>query len=359
MKPIQRKIIHIDMDAFFASVEQLDDASLRGKPIAVGGNADRGVIAAASYEARVFGVKSAMSSKIAAKRCPSLIFVRPRFERYKEISTQIQTIFSRYTDEIEPLSLDEAYLDVTFNKIRLSSATFIAQSIKNDIKNELGLVASAGVSYNKFLAKMASDQDKPDGLFVIQPKDALSFIDRLPIERFFGVGKVTAHKMRELGVTNGLELRNLSLEELHHHFGKSGSYFYQVCRGEDQRLVESHRERKSIAVETTFENDIFDVFSFRVEAEKIANKLWERYQRFGQLAKTVNIKVKFNDFTQITRSQTLLQPIDQVKLLKKSTAFLTEQVLPLQLPARLIGFQISNFVSDEKSDDSAQLTMGF
>jgi DNA polymerase-4 len=359
MKPIQRKIIHIDMDAFFASVEQLDDASLRGKPIAVGGNADRGVIAAASYEARVFGVKSAMSSKIAAKRCPSLIFVRPRFERYKEISTQIQTIFRRYTDEIEPLSLDEAYLDVTFNKIRLSSATFIAQSIKNDIKNELGLVASAGVSYNKFLAKMASDQDKPDGLFVIQPKDALSFIDRLPIERFFGVGKVTAHKMRELGVTNGLELRNLSLEELQHHFGKSGSYFYQVCRGEDPRLVESHRERKSIAVETTFENDIFDVFTFRVEAEKIANKLWERYQRYGQWAKTVNIKLKFNDFTQITRSQTLTQPIDREKLLKKSTAFLTEQVLPLHLPARLIGFQISNFVSDEKADESAQLTMGF
>lgn len=353
-----RKIIHIDMDAFFASVEQLDRPELRGKPIAVGGNAERGVIAAASYEARKFGVKSAMSSKIAAKKCPQLIFVRPRFERYKEISTAIHEIFQRYTDDIEPLSLDEAFLDVTFNKVDSKSATFIAQSIKNDIRNELNLIASAGVSYNKFLAKMASDQDKPDGLFVIKPKDGIAFIDSLPIERFFGVGKVTAEKMHDLGITNGKELRNFSLEFLMDHFGKSGNYFYNVARGIDNRTVESDRERKSIAVESTFETDIFESTKFRLQAEAILERLWVRYQKFGQPGKTLTIKLKYNDFTQITRSQTKNAKFIMKNALEETGKSLIEQVLPLPKPIRLIGFQVSGF-QQEFEENAVQMTLDF
>ena len=228
-----RKIIHVDMDAFYASVEQLDNPELKGLPVAVGGSAERGVIAAASYEARKFGVKSAMSSKIAAKMCPNLIFVRPNFKRYKEVSKHIHEIFHRYTDVIEPLALDEAYLDVTENKIGMPSATFIAQSIKTDIYNELNLVASAGVSYNKFLAKLASDQDKPNGLFVIQPGEGEDYMDQLPIERFFGVGKVTADKMRQMGIFKGKDLKQYSQEDLVKYFGKSGTFLYHVCRGVD------------------------------------------------------------------------------------------------------------------------------
>jgi DNA polymerase-4 len=353
-----RKIIHIDMDAFFASVEQLDNPDLRGKPVAVGGNAERGVIAAASYEARKFGVKSAMSSKIAAKKCPQLIFVRPRFERYKEISNAIHEIFSRYTDEIEPLSLDEAFLDVTFNKIELNSATFIAQSIKNDIRNELNLIASAGVSYNKFLAKMASDQDKPDGLYIIRPKEGINFINTLPIERFFGVGKVTALKMHELGITNGRELRNFSLEFLIDHFGKSGKYFYNIARGIDHRNVESERERKSIAVESTFETDIFDSTKFRMQADIILEQLWTRYQKFGQSGKTLNIKLKYNDFTQITRSTTKINRFISKNSVEETGKLLMEQVLPLSKPIRLIGFQISGF-QQETDEIATQMTMDF
>lgn len=353
-----RKIIHIDMDAFFASVEQLDNPELRGKPVAVGGNAERGVIAAASYEARKFGVKSAMSSKIAAKKCPKLIFVKPRFERYKEISNAIHEIFSRYTDEIEPLSLDEAFLDVTFNKIDLKSATFIAQAIKNDIKNELNLIASAGVSYNKFLAKMASDQDKPDGLFIIRPKEGIDFINTLPIERFHGVGKVTALKMNELGITNGKELRKLSAEFLMEHFGKTGIYFYNIARGIDDRKVESVRERKSIAVENTFETDIFDSTKFRAQAENILDKLWLRYQKFGQSGKTLSIKLKFNDFTQITRSNTKNNRFIDKDSLEEVGKLLIEQVLPLPKPIRLIGFQISGFQQEQQAK-ATQMTLDF
>ena len=346
------------MDAFFASVEQLDNPELRGKPVAVGGNADRGVIAAASYEARKFGVKSAMSSKIAAKKCPQLIFVKPRFERYKEISISINEIFSRYTDEIEPLSLDEAFLDVTFNKVELNSATFIAQAIKNDIRNELNLIASAGVSYNKFLAKMASDQDKPDGLFIIRPKEGLNFINLLPIERFFGVGKVTALKMHDLGISNGKELRNFSLEFLIDHFGKSGNYFYNIARGIDNRNVESERERKSIAVENTFDTDIFDANKFRLQADYILERLWTRYQKFGQSGKTLSIKLKYNDFTQITRSHTKNNRFLSKSAIEEIGKLLMEQVLPLAKPIRLIGFQISGF-QQQIEVTSTQMTLDF
>lgn len=343
-----RKIIHIDMDAFFASVEQLDFPEYRNKPLAVGGSSDRGVVAAASYEARKFGVKSAMSSKLAAKLCPGLIFARPRFERYKELSYEIRDIFLRYTDQIEPLSMDEAFLDVTENKVGLPSATLIAQAIKNDIKNELNLVASAGVSYNKFLAKMASDQDKPNGLYVIRPEDAQEFIFSLPIHRFFGVGKVTADKMMELGIPTGKQLHRKSLEFLVYHFGKFGAYLYKIARGIDNRPVESFRERKSLAVENTFFNDISDQATFRKEAAKILQSMWKRYDKSGKRARTLTLKLKYFDFTIQTKSHTFDFTFLREEQLLPAADQLMDQVLPLKKPIRLIGFQFSGFETDEQ-----------
>lgn len=350
-----RKIIHIDMDAFFASVEQLDNPSLVGKPIAIGSPGPRGVLSTASYEARKFGVKSAMSSVVAAKKCPDLIFVPPHFERYKEISLQIREIFSRYTDIIEPLSLDEAFLDVTYNKIGMPSATIIAQSIKNDIKNELGLIASAGVSYNKFLAKIASDQDKPNGLFIIPPKEAEDFLLHLPVRKFFGVGKVTAEKFIELGIVSGQDLRSLSLEFLINHFGKSGQFFYNVCRGIDDRPVESQRERKSVAFENTFERDIFEVTSFHRGVTEAVEGLWRRYQRVGKTAKTLQLKVKFIDFKSISRSLTQLHGFTSKNEIETIAFQLTQQVFPLRQPVRLIGLQLANFMDETPKE--VQLTM--
>lgn len=354
------------MDAFYASVEELDFPELRGKAVAVGGNAERGVVAAANYEARKFGVKSAMSSRLAAKKCPHLIFVKPRFERYKEISKEIHQIFHRYTDQIEPLSLDEAFLDVTFNKMDIKSATFIAQAIKNDIKNELNLIASAGVSYNKFLAKTASDQDKPDGLFIIKPKDGLNFIDSLPIGRFYGVGKVTEEAMKDLGISTGKDLRQLSLEFLTKMFGKSGLYFYQIARGVDHRDVVPNRERKSIGVENTFENDVFDPEEFTLKSKEILQELWDRYaskqlnasNKIGA-GKTLNIKLKYHDFIQLTRSHTHTYSLTKFKDFEKIGVQLITQVLPLSKPVRLIGFQISNFEIGEKIQENVQLTLDF
>lgn len=348
-----RKIIHIDMDAFYASVEQLDHPELKGKPVAVGGNAERGVIAAASYEARKFGVKSAMSSKLAAKLCPDLIFVRPNFQRYKEISKQIHQIFHRYTDLIEPLALDEAYLDVTENKIGLRSATFIAQSIKTDILSELKLVASAGVSYNKFLAKLASDQDKPNGLYVIKPEDANQYIATLPIERFFGVGKVLADKIHELQIFRGKDLLAYSEEQLYQYFGKMGVYLYSICRGIDNRPVVANRERKSLGAENTFHTDIFDNTNFKNFAQNCIDTLWKRYQSYTKQGRTLTIKVKYNDFTQITRSHTELKELKTKKQIEHIANQLIELILPLDKPVRLIGFQISGF-QEERGD--VQLT---
>jgi DNA polymerase IV len=350
-----RKIIHIDMDAFYASVEQLDNPELRGLPVAVGGTRERGVIAAASYEARKFGVKSAMNSRMAVQKCPNLIFVKPRFYRYKEISEQISEIFQRYTDKIEPLSLDEAFLDVSENKLRLDSATFIAQAIKNDIKNELKLVASAGVSFNKFLAKMASDEDKPDGLYVIEPHEALSYISRLKIERFFGVGKVTAEKMHELGIFSGKELRAFSKELLQRHFGKAGSYFYEIARGKDSREVQVDRERKSIAVENTFSTDIFSENEVYFEHKKIIESLWTRIQKNNLFGRTLSIKVKFSDFSIITRSFTQEQKIKDFEMLNTIASKLIEQILPLEKPARLLGLQVSNFYDNKEQQEWMQL----
>ena len=349
-----RKIIHVDMDAFYASVEQLDNPDLIGKPVAVGGNAERGVIAAASYEARKFGVKSAMSSKMAARMCPNLIFVRPNFQRYKEVSQHIHTIFKRYTDAIEPLALDEAFLDVTENKMGLNSATFIAQSIKNDIFTELNLIASAGVSYNKFLAKLASDQDKPNGLYVIKPEEAIAYMESLPVERFFGVGKVTAEKMHSLQIYKGKDLMKYSVEELQSNFGKIGSFLFSIVRGIDEREVISNRERKSIGAETTFSNDIFDETNFRNFALNCFETLWKRYKSYPKKGRSITIKIKYNDFTQITRSTTETVEITSKPQLELLTEKLIDLVLPLDKPVRLIGFQISGFASESKDQ---QLSM--
>lgn len=335
------------MDAFYASVEELDFPELKGKPVAVGGNKDRGVVAAANYEARKFGVKSAISSKLAARLCPELIFVKPRFERYKEISIEIRKIFERYTDIIEPLALDEAFLDVTENKIGSTSATFIAQAIKNDIKNELNLVGSAGVSYNKFLAKMASDQDKPDGLFIIKENEAQNFIENLTIHRFFGVGKVTADKMIELGIPTGKQLKNHSEEFLINHFGKAGTFFYHVARGIDNRAVQISRERKSIAVETTFNDDIREKVDFENKCEVIAKSLWKRYEKQKLPGKTLSLKIKYNNFSIRTKSLTLAHFIVNEKELLKTAKILVKEIFPLENPVRLLGFQISNFKKTE------------
>lgn len=342
-----RKIIHIDMDAFFASVEQLDDPTLVGRPVAVGGSADRGVVAAASYEARKFGVRSAMSSRVAARLCPDLIFVKPRFHRYKEISKHIRAIFERYTDLIEPLSLDEAFLDVTVNKKNNPSATFLAQSIRTDIRNETGLIASAGVSFNKFLAKMASDQDKPDGLFVITLEESQAFIDTLPVERFFGVGKVTAEKLHELQIYKGRDLRRMSRENLTQYFGKAGGFLFDISRGIDERQVVHDRERKSLAAENTFQQDVYDTNGFRIEANHVLEILWDRYERFGKPGKTLTIKVKSADFSVKNRSKTFPEGITSFEKLKVAATELEDLFLPLENPVRLIGFQISGFLEGE------------
>jgi DNA polymerase-4 len=335
------------MDAFYASVEELDNPELKGKPVAVGGNRDRGVIAAANYEARKFGVKSAMSSRIAARQCPDLIFVKPNFERYKEISGKIRAIFHRYTDIIEPLALDEAYLDVTSNKMGLNSGTFIAQSIKTDIKNELNLIASAGVSYNKFLAKLASDQDKPDGLFVIKPNEAQAFIDQLAIRKFHGVGKATADKMLELQIATGKDVQNYSLEQLVQYFGKYGNYLFSVCRGIDDRPVEHDRERKSIAAEKTLNQDIFDDHSFAEIALEILEIVWNRHKKFEKNGRTLSLKIKYSDFTISSKSKTLLEQFDSFEMLVEVANQLIKEVLPLPKSVRLIGFQIGNFDGKE------------
>lgn len=349
-----RKIIHIDMDAFYASVEQLDQPELKGKPIAVGGNADRGVIAAASYEARKFGIRSAMSSRVAARLCPELIFVKPRFDRYKAISRQIHDIFHRYTDIIEPLALDEAYLDVTENKLDLNSGTLIAQSIKNDIRSELNLIASAGVSYNKFLAKLASDQDKPNGLFIITPDQALDFIHQLPIDRFHGVGKTTADRLRELQIFQGKDLLRYSKEDLNQYFGKLGNYLYNVARGIDERPVRHDRERKSIAAETTLHRDLFDAASITAVAQDMLRTLWKRYEGYGKNGRTLSLKLKYHDFTVSSKSKTIADALLTFSELQELADELLHEVLPVPKPIRLLGFQIANF---EGTDEVKQLRL--
>ncbi len=352
-----RKIIHIDMDAYYASVEQLDNPDLKDKPIAVGGSAKRGVVAAASYEARKFGVRSALPSAKAARLCPNIQFIKPRFDRYKELSGQIREIFFDYTDLVEPLSLDEAYLDVTINKIGATSAMFIAKEIKQRIKAETGLIASAGISFNKFLAKTASDLDKPDGMYVILPEEAEDFVAKLPVHKFHGIGKVTAEKMVKAGIFTGKELRNKSLSDLTLRFGKAGKYYYDISRAIDNREVQPNRESKSVSAERTFEDNLYTFSDAYRELERIAKISYDRYLRSGKQGSTITIKVKYGDFTQITRSKSVDSKINEEQNFVEIAKSLFNDALLREEGIRLLGVGISNFKTDDEV--AKQLTLRF
>lgn len=358
-----RKIIHIDMDAFYASVEQRDNPAYRGVAIAVGGSPEGrgGVVATASYEARKFGVRSAMPSKQARQLCPHLIFIRPRFPAYKEVSQKIREIFRRYTDLIEPLSLDEAYLDVTEDKLGIGSAIDIAKQIKQAIKDELNLTASAGVSVNKFVAKIASDMNKPDGLTFIGPSSITTFMEKLPVEKFFGVGKVTADKMKNMGLHTGLDLKQLTEDELVRHFGKTGRFYYRICRGVDNRAVEPHRETKSMGAEDTFPYDLTEVEEMDIELEKIATTVEERLKRYDLKGRTVTLKIKYSDFRQITRNKSFLHPIgDKETILETAKELLLASGVE-DVRIRLLGVTLSNFgeiaPKEKKPFDTEQLRL--
>lgn len=346
------------MDAFFASVEQRDNPDLRGKPVAVGGNGSRGVIAAASYEARKYGVRSAMPSKIAVRKCPHLIFVRSDFSKYKNVSSQIRKIFSEYTDLVEPLSLDEAFLDVSKNKINLPSASIIAKQIKKKIKEKTGLTASAGVSFNKFLAKIASDYKKPDGFFAVTPEMAEKFVEALEIEKFFGIGKVTAEKMHKLHIHNGFDLKQKSLKFLTAHFGKQGNYYYNIARAIDNRKVNPDKIRKSIGTERTFSEDIYNIESIYERTEEIAENLMERCKKADTYGKTITLKVKYSDFKQITRSKTINFKIKNINTVMKLTDELLNEVDFTYNPIRLIGLSVSQ-LDNQNNEKAFQLSFKF
>jgi DNA polymerase-4 len=346
-----RKIIHVDMDAFYASVEQRDNPELRGKPVAVGGSQARGVVAAASYEARKFGVHSAMPSVIAKRRCPDLIFVSPRFDAYKAVSLQIRKIFAEYTPIIEPLSLDEAYLDVTENLKGIKSATLLAEEIRARIRAETELTASAGVSYNKFLAKLASDHRKPDGLFVITPAMGPEFVETLPVRKFHGVGPATAKKMERLGIATGLDLRTQTLAFLQQHFGKAGSYYYWAARGVDERPVRADRIRKSVGAENTFPTDLFSYEAARDALWEIVEKVWLYCERSGIRGRTVTLKVKFANFQQITRSRTGQAQIGARSELEHLADELLGPLFPVTKGIRLLGISLSSLAAEEAELD--------
>ena len=346
-----RKIIHIDMDAFYASVEQRDNPQLRGKPIAVGHAARRGVVAAASYEARKFGVRSATPSITAQRQCPALIFVAPRFDVYRAVSMQIREIFAEYTPLIEPLSLDEAYLDVTENLKGLPSAVATATEIRHRILEATDLTASAGISYNKFLAKLASDYRKPNGQFVITPDKGASFVENLAVGKFHGIGPVTAEKMNRLGIQTGADLRSKSVDFLATHFGKSGPWYYAISRGEDDRPVLANRERKSSGSETTFAEDLTDASAIEREVLGQADEVWAWCQKANAFGRTVTVKVKYADFQQATRSRSLTTPVSSQSVLHEISLALVRSVLPTEKGIRLVGVSVSNFERTE----SAQL----
>jgi DNA polymerase IV len=358
-----RKIIHVDMDAFFASVEQRDNPDLRGRPVAVGGAGGRGVVAAASYEARVFGVKSAMPSVTASRLCPDLIFVKPRFEAYKEVSGQIRAIFRRYTPHVEPLSLDEAYLDVTEDLKGIGSATRIAQLIRAAIRDETGLTASAGVSYNKFLAKVASDQNKPDGLCVIRPGQGAQFVAGLPVRRFHGVGPRGAEKMAALGIATGADLAAKDLAFLRQHFGSFAEYLYRAARGIDLRAVKANRAAKSIGGERTFSSDISDAEELRDTLERIVAIVWDRVAEKGAKGRTVVLKLKYTDFQIATRSRSVAAPVAERQTFARLARELLEAELPLAQPIRLMGLTLSNLDRERAPNppdpprDEAQLSL--
>jgi DNA polymerase IV len=353
-----RKIIHIDMDAFYASVEQMDHPELRGKPIAVGGSENRGVVAAASYEARKFGVRSAISGVLAKKNCPEIIFVSPRFDRYKEISKKIHAIFHDYTDLVEPLSLDEAYLDVTQNKKGNPCATLLAKEIRTRILNEVGLTASAGISVNKFVAKIASDYNKPNGQKTVNPDEVLSFLEELPIRKFYGVGKVTTEKMYQLGIFTGLELKSKSLEFLSAHFGKSGAFYYHVVRGIHNSEVKPDRITKSVAAEHTFDTNLSSEIFMLEQLEKIATSLERRLKKQNIAGKTVTLKIKYSDFSQQTRSKTVPYFISDKGLILENVKELLYQER-MKDSVRLLGISLSNLNTEQKKTVVVQLQFAF
>ena len=352
-----RKIIHIDMDAYYASVEQRDDAGLRGLPIAVGGGGPRGVVATCSYEARRFGVRSAMPGARARRLCPDLVFVKPRFEVYRAVSAQVREIFSRFTDIIQPLSLDEAYLDVTVNKPGMGSATQVAQAIRRMIREETGLTASAGVSYNKLIAKLASDQNKPDGICVVRPGEGAAFIAAMPVRRIHGVGPVTAKRMQALGIETGADLRARDLHFLQAHFGNMADYYYRAARGEDDRPVREREGRKSVSVEDTFFDDLVEEAALVAEIERIAVSLWTRIERAQAWGRTVVLKVKFADFRIITRSRSFSAPVRSPDLLRQAGRELLLAQLPLRMGARLLGLGVHNLESEEAGEQGEQLAL--
>lgn len=351
---VTRKIIHVDMDAFFASVEQRDHPELRGKPVAVGGSSRRGVVAAASYEARQFGVKSAMASITAKRLCPDLVFVKSNFDEYKRVSQQVNDIFKQYTDVIEPLSLDEAYLDVTqLAQATGQTATEIAKQIKADIVQQTQLVASAGVSYNKFLAKVASDYDKPDGLYVITPARGEAFVEQLPIRSFRGVGPATEKKLNAMKIYNGADLKAKSLEELQSRFGKYGHYLYHAARAIDERPVKAYRVRKSIGRERTFSQDMKDVETMLAELAAIAEEVEKRMQQRGMVGKTLTLKVKYADFEQVTRAQSLSKPIQLAVDMLPLLPDLLARTEASERPVRLLGLTASHLLP---ADDLTEAT---
>lgn len=351
-----RKIIHIDMDAFYASVEQRDNAHLQGKPVAVGGSRQRGVVAAASYEARQFGVRSAMASSIAIRKCPDLIFVKPRFDVYKAVSSQIRAIFAQYTSLIEPLSLDEAYLDVTANLTNSPSATHTALSIKAAIKQQTGLTASAGVSYNKFLAKLASDFRKPDGLYIIKPHQGLAFVEGLEVGQFHGIGRVTAERMNQLGIFTGLDLRRQPEAFLVHHFGKVGHHYYSIARAIDNRPVTPNRIRKSVGSETTFAHDLTQLTDLVEALHPLIDTVWAYCERSGIRGRTVTLKVKYADFSQITRSKSLVSWLPDKVTLERIATELLGSIVPLSQGIRLLGISLSS-LQEKDSAPNGQLML--
>lgn len=349
-----RKIIHIDMDAFYASVEQRDNPELRGKPVAVGGSRARGVVAAASYEARVFGVRSAMPSVTAARQCPDLIFVSPRFDAYRAVSEQIRAIFAYYTEHVEPLSLDEAYLDVTEDIRGMGSARATAQEIRARILDVTGLTASAGVSYNKFIAKLASDQNKPDGMCVIPPSSGAAFVASLPVRRFHGVGPVTAAKMERLEIHTGADLCGRSLEYLQAHFGSSASYLFNAARGHDERPVRAHRAAKSIGAERTFETDLSERDDLMAALDRVTEAAWARIARHGVHGRTVTLKVRFGDFRTITRARSAVVTPDQPANFKDAGIALLDMMLPTETGIRLLGLTLSG-IDDRRGQNNELL----
>jgi DNA polymerase-4 len=344
----QRKIIHVDMDAFYASVEQRDDPELRGRPVAVGGG-HRGVVAAASYEARKYGVRSAMPSVTAKRRCPDLVFVKPRFDVYRAVSQQIRAIFGDYTDLIEPLSLDEAYLDVTEDRRGLGTARAIAEEIRARIRSETGLSASAGVSYCKFIAKLASDQNKPDGMCVIPPHKGAAFVATLPVKRFHGVGPVTAAKMERLGILTGADLAAWPIEQLEAHFGSSGRWYWRIARGIDDREVKPDRPYKSVSAERTFDVDYREEEDLRREISRVAGYAWQRIERAEVQGRTVTLKAKFADFQIVTRSKSFPSPVPDLASFDAAGQALLATILPAPKGIRLLGLGLHSIVEQDES----------